>query len=226
MQVTALENPMAKTQDRIAPGGRAAVLDLVKRDGPVTSETLADRLGITSMAVRQHLAALEAEGLTESETRSGARGRPAKLWRITAKSQTRFPDAHAQLAGDLIGQMKKAFGDDGLDRILKLRTTEQLRIYRDALAGKESLRARLEALATIRSREGYMAEIRSEPETDAWLLVENHCPVCAAARLCAGLCREELALFHKILGRDVHIERVSHILSGAGRCAYRVTAAA
>ncbi|MBV9540970.1 MAG: hypothetical protein JO167_06855 [Alphaproteobacteria bacterium] len=69
-----------------------------------------------------------------------------------------------------------------------------------------------------------MAEVRREPETGEWLFVENHCPICAAARLCTGLCREELALFHRVLGKDIKVERLSHILAGAGRCAYRVTA--
>jgi predicted ArsR family transcriptional regulator len=208
-----------------APVGRAAVLDRVKREGPVTAETLAEALGITAMAVRQHLAGLEAEGLIDNETRSGGRGRPAKLWQATRDADSRFADSHAHLAADLIGQMKKAFGDKGLDRIIKLRTTEQARVYRDAMSAKQTLKARLDALAAIRAKEGYMAEVRREPETGAWLLVENHCPICAAARLCTGLCREELNLFRKVLGRDVRIERISHILAGANRCAYRVTQA-
>jgi predicted ArsR family transcriptional regulator len=122
--------------------------------------------------------------------------------------------------------MKKAFGDDGLDRIIKLRTVEQARVYRDVMGAKQTLKARLDALAAIRAKEGYMAEVRREPETGAWLLVENHCPICAAARLCTGLCREELNLFQRVLGRDVRIERISHILAGAARCAYRVTPSA
>ena len=202
--------------------GRAAVLDLVKRKGPVAAETLAENLGITAMAVRQHLASLETDGLAESETRGGLRGRPARLWRTTPGAEPHFPDTHAQLAADLIAQMKKTFGEEGLDRLLALRTVEQLRLYRKKTAPKHTLRARLEALAAIRSKEGYMAEVRKDPETGGWLFVENHCPVCAAARLCTGLCREELVLFRKVLGRDVCVERVSHILAGAGRCAYRV----
>jgi len=205
------------------PGGRAAVLDLVKREGPVAAETMAETLGITAMAVRQHLAGLAAEGLATSVLRTEGRGRPAKLWRVTAQADGRFPDSHAQLASDLIVQMKKAFGEPGLDRLLKLRTAEQTRAYRAAMKEKQSLKARLDALAAIRAREGYMAEVRREAGTGAWLFVENHCPVCAAARLCTGLCREELALFHKVLGRDVRIERLSHIVAGAQRCAYRVT---
>ena len=56
------------------------------------------------------------------------------------------------------------------------------------------LRRRLEALAEIRSEEGYMAEVRPAGR-GAYLLIENHCPICAAAGTCVGLCDGELSLF-------------------------------
>ena len=211
--------PFPKTE----PTGRAAVLDLVKRLGPIAAEKLAEKLGVTAMAVRQHLAGLEDEGLATHEAKPAARGRPAKYWRATEKASAHFPDTHAQLALDLIGQMQKTFGEKGMDALLKLRTIDQANTYQAAMGKARTLKARLDALAAIRSKEGYMAEVRREPETGALLFVENHCPICAAARLCTGLCREELSLFHKVLGRDVKIERLSHILAGAGRCAYRVS---
>ena len=96
-------------------------------------------------------------------------------------------------------------------------------IFRAKTDKAQTLKAKLDVLARIRNAEGYLAEVRREPETGEWLFVENHCPICAAARLCTGLCREELALFHRVLGRNVRVERLSHILTGAGRCAYRVT---
>lgn len=207
-----------------AIGGRAAVLDLLKREGPVASETLAARLGVTAMAVRQHLYALEAEGLAANKAKPNGRGRPAKLWRATPKADAHFPDSHSALAAELITQMRKAFGEEGLDRLLKQRTAEQEKTYRGGVAAKSSLKAKLDALARIRSAEGYMAEVRRDAE--GWLFVENHCPICAAARLCTGLCREELALFQRVLGKDIRVERVSHIVADAGRCAYRVQRAA
>jgi len=207
------------------PAGRQAVLDLVQRNGPVSADALARTLGLTAMAVRQHLYALEAEGLAGFSQEARPRGRPVKLWRTTPKASAAFADSHSALALDLLGQMKRAFGDSGMDRILKLRTAEQEHAYREALGEARTLKARLGRLAKIRSAEGYMAEVKRDPESGGWLFVENHCPICAAARQCTGLCREELARFQRTLGRDVRIERVSHIVAGAPRCAYRVTPA-
>ncbi|MBV9540404.1 MAG: HTH domain-containing protein, partial [Alphaproteobacteria bacterium] len=180
--------------------GRDAVLETLKRDGPIAADAAAEKLGITGMAVRQHLAALESSGLAAHVEEARPRGRPVKLWSATAEANANFTDSHSSLAADLIVQMKKAFGDEGLDKLLKLRNADLERAYRAKTDKAQTLKAKLDALAKIRSAEGYMAEVRREPETGEWLFVENHCPICAAARLCTGLCREELALFHRVLG--------------------------
>jgi predicted ArsR family transcriptional regulator len=67
-----------------------------------------------------------------------------------------------------------------------------------------------------------MAEVRAEEEGGGFLLVENHCPICAAANACQGFCSTELDLFRSVLGSGVEVERVEHIVSGDHRCAYRV----
>jgi predicted ArsR family transcriptional regulator len=205
--------------------GRKAVLSLLKREGPISADALGERLDVTAMAVRQHLYGLMDDGLAAYDEKAKGRGRPVKLWRATEKANAQFADAHSALASDLILQMRKTFGDKGLDKLLKLRTTEQEKIYSAEVEPKRTLKARVEALAKIREREGYMAEVKRDAETGAWLLVENHCPVCAAARVCTGLCREEIALFERVLGKDVHVERITHILAGAGRCTYRISEA-
>ncbi|HEX4095787.1 MAG TPA: metalloregulator ArsR/SmtB family transcription factor [Caulobacteraceae bacterium] len=203
--------------------GRAAVLAQVKREGPVAADALAAQLGLTPMAVRQHLQALEREGLVAQQEadRKAARGRPARVWRTTAAGDRRFADAHAGLTVDLIRQMRAAFGEEGLDRLLALRTAEQAAAYGAEVGAYGDLRGRLQALAAIREREGYMAELREDE--GGFLLLEHHCPVCAAASICTGLCREELALFGRVLGEGVKVERTAHLLAGAGRCAYRIT---
>jgi len=54
------------------------------------------------------------------------------------------------------------------------------------------------------------------------LLVENHCPICAAAAACPSLCRDELSVFKTAIGKGIPVERVEYILAGGRRCAYRI----
>jgi len=84
-----------------------------------------------------------------------------------------------------------------------------------------SLEKKLQELAKVRSEEGYMAEIRKEGK-GSYLLVENHCPICAAANVCQGFCSTELDLFRSVLGPGVSVERAEHIIKGDHRCVYRI----
>jgi predicted ArsR family transcriptional regulator len=71
----------------------------------------------------------------------------------------------------------------------------------------------LTALAKIRSREGYMASVAQNMQY-SFPLVENHCPICAAAAACQGLRRSELAIFRAVLGDDVTVELTDQIFAG------------
>lgn len=200
---------------------RDRVLLQLKTRGAQTAAQLARRLDVTPMAVRQHLAALEEEGLVAWEDERRGVGRPARSWHLTPRAAERFPDSHADLTVDLLASMREAFGDEGVDRLLAARMRRQLELYRSRLPGRNApLAKRVARLAALRRDEGYMAEWRRDG--DGFLLVENHCPVCAAAAACQGLCRDELALFRRVLGRDVRVERLEHMLEGARRCAYRI----
>lgn len=215
--------PTPTTESGVGHGpARLRVLSALKRMGPVTAEDLAGELAVTPMAVRLHLYALQDDGLAAHQRSVRSRGRPAKLWSATAAADPFFTDAHAALTADLLANMRAIFGEKGLDKILAARTRVQAKTYATRLGSKNSLHGRLKELARIRSEEGYMAEVR--PGGDGcWLFLENHCPICAAAHLCTGLCREELALFKKVIGKDIHIERIDHIITGARRCVYRVS---
>jgi predicted ArsR family transcriptional regulator len=149
-------------------------------------------------------------------------GRPAKYWELTRQADQLFPDAYAELSVSLIDSLNDAFGADGLQRILDLRTARQRAAYTARILSTMPLRRKLQKLAEIRTEEGYMAEVRSEGGGQ-YLLIENHCPICAAASSCTGLCANELALFRSILGPGTAVERVEHILAGERRCTYRIS---
>jgi predicted ArsR family transcriptional regulator len=209
-------DPRARARDR--------VLLQLKTRGALSASELAKRLQVTSMAIRQHLAALEEEGLVEHATERRPVGRPARVWSLTPRAAERFPDTHADLTVELLESMRKVFGEQGLEKLIHERALEQRKAYRKRLPGKKApLAERVAALARLRSEEGYMADFRKEPD-GSFLLVENHCPICAAARSCQGFCRDELELFREVLGSDALVERSEHLLADARRCAYRVVA--
>ncbi|MBN3005271.1 transcriptional regulator [Chromobacterium alkanivorans] len=201
--------------------GADRLLYLLKTRGPQTAQALAAELGLTSMGARKHLLALEQKGLARMEAQAQGVGRPAQVWRLTERGHGRFPDRHADLTLQLLTQVRELFGEAGLERLIQRRETQSEKEYRLAMAGADALADRVAALARIRSEEGYMAEAR--PDGDAWLLLENHCPICAAARQCQGLCRSELALFSRVLGPGVEVRRLEHALDEGGRrCVYRI----
>lgn len=197
------------------------VLHALKAAGPQTAAVLARRLGVTAVAARQHLARLAEDGLVAFEDRREGVGRPKRAWSLTAVGHGRFPDSHAVLTVELIAAAGQVFGPEGLERLIAVREKASLAQYRGRLAGKATLPARVKALAAIRSEEGYMAEMRRDADGTLWL-IENHCPVCAAAKVCQGLCRSELAIFRRVLGPAAEVKRKEHLLGGARRCAYRI----
>lgn len=201
---------------------RDRVLFLLKTRGAQTAADLAARLEVTPMAVRQHLAALSAEGLVASSDERRKVGRPARLWSLTDAASQRFPDTHAELTVDLLKALRTTFGEEGLDRLVTERGRQQREMYAARMpTASVPVQERIAALAQVRAAEGYMAEWTADGD-GAWLLLENHCPVCAAARVCQGFCRDELEMFRALLGAGVTVTRTEHVLAGARRCAYRI----
>ena len=198
-------------------------MHLLKQEGGLDAQALAARLHLSAMAVRQHLYALQDEHLVTYHEVPRPVGRPAKLWQLTPTADRLFPEAYAELTVSLLTSVTEAFGAAGLERLLDVRTRQQIAAYDQQMAGQTTLRQRVETLAAMRTDEGYMAEVQAQAD-GSFLLLEKHCPICAAAVACTGLCGKELEVFRAVLGPHVAIERTEHIVLGARRCAYRVSA--
>jgi predicted ArsR family transcriptional regulator len=214
MAPTAVQSRQSKT--------RRAIVKMLKTEGAVDASRLATRLGLTAMAVRQHLYQLQRERLVTAEERPVPLGRPAKYWCLTREADRLFPDAYAEVSLALIEAVGDTFGEAGLKRVLESRCARQRQDYLRGIPPALPLKERVRTLARIRTEEGYMAEVKPIGK-GAFLLAENHCPICAAATACQGFCVTELDLFRAVLGPGVVVEREEHIVSGDRRCAYRIT---
>lgn len=198
------------------------IVERLKRADAKVSD-LSRALDMTEAGVRQHLDALADHGLVVSRTgRAEGRGRPPTVWALTDLAQDLFPDRHDDLTVELISAVRTALGDQGLAQVIDARGEVQRAAYERALPKRGSLRARVDALARIRTEEGYVAEVVDDPDGRGVLLIEHHCPICTAAASCPGLCGSELGLFRHVLGPAVSVERTQHIIAGDRRCTYRI----
>ncbi|WP_133855558.1 MarR family transcriptional regulator [Comamonas sp. JUb58] len=204
----------------IDPSATMRMLEALKRQAPASTADLARALQMTAEAARQQINKLADQGLVQADLQKPAgAGRPRQLWTLTAAGQRYFPDAHAQLTVQLIGAIEKLFGQQGMDGLISEREAQSRSRYRQACTAP-GLPERLAQLAEVRTQEGYMAHV--EPHPQGWLLVEHHCPICAAAQSCRGFCRSEQALFQEVVEGLATLERSEYLLEGGQRCVYLV----
>jgi len=196
------------------------IIELLKTQGALTAKVLARELELTTMGIRQHMLTLEESGEVIFKDEKAPRGRPTRYWSLTDKTNSRFADRHDELTVQLIDSVIAVFGDDGLDKLISNREESSMKTYRLALADRYGVEEKLITLSTLRSDEGYMATVTKE-ENFFWLL-ENHCPICAAATKCVNFCRSELHLFQTLFEGVAMVSREEHIIEGARRCAYKV----
>ncbi|ODT47298.1 MAG: MarR family transcriptional regulator [Devosia sp. 63-57] len=199
------------------------VLMTLKMQGGLSAAALGERLGTSGEAARQQLVRLAEEGLVEPQSVPAGVGRPTQVWSLTAAAQARFPDTHAALTVQLLDIVRSHLGDAALDAIIAAREADTRRAYLAATANAATLKDRVAALTELRSAEGYMAAWTEQPD-GSLLLIENHCPICAAATACQNFCRAEIDVFRSVLGPGVDVERQDHIVSGGRRCTYSIKA--
>ncbi len=188
--------------------------------GETTLNTLATELGITKEGVRLHLVKLIKKSLVITTSKSEGVGRPITYYSLSKQSASEFPDVHAQFTVELLQSLKKLLGNNALELLINDRESKVFDIYSTALKDSNTLEDRLDKLSKIRSKEGYLAEWKKE--NNDYFLIENHCPICAAATECQGFCKSELNNFKQLLGDEFIVERMEHIVSGGQRCTYRI----
>lgn len=207
----------APALDQLPPTRRDLLLILKKR-GEARAQDLADALGITASAVRQHLTELAEAGLVAHRALRDGRGRPKHAWSLSARGEGLFPRSYDELATEVLDSI--AAEDPALvERVFERRRRRRVEGARARLAGRP-FPERVAELARILDEDGYLAAFDALPD-GTFRVTEHNCAVFAVARHYGGLCASEISFLREALP-DADIERVAHMLSGAHTCAYLV----
>jgi DeoR family transcriptional regulator, suf operon transcriptional repressor len=200
------------------PTTRRAILVTLKKRGEAAADELAEELGITVSAVRQHLSGLQADGWVAYTEVKGRPGRPRHLYGLTPTAEALFPRAY----GDLTNELLDYVGDedpDLLPRIFERRRRARVERAKARLDGRR-LDEQVVELAGILDEDGYLAE--AVPIGDgAFRIVEHNCAILSVALRYGVACGSELEFIREVLP-EASVERVSHMMAGAHTCAYEV----
>jgi DeoR family suf operon transcriptional repressor len=200
------------------PATRRQLLLHVKKRGEATADELAAALEITPSAVRQHLAALAADGLVEHRSQRAGAGRPHHLYRLTEDGELLFPRAYGTLTTELLEYVEDA--DPALlGSIFERRARRRLEQTQHRLAGKP-FAGRVAELARILDEDGYLADVEVADD-GTWRIIEHNCAILTVAQRYGHACSSELDYLRAALP-DASIDRVAHLLAGAHVCAYEI----
>src|SRR5690242_18077679 len=97
---------------------RQEILTSIKRHGAMTAEELARELGISQVAVRQHLASLEAEAIISVSIDRRGLGRPSHRYTLTARGDEHFPRHYDMLANALLDELRVWQGEETVRELI------------------------------------------------------------------------------------------------------------
>jgi DeoR family suf operon transcriptional repressor len=197
---------------------RRAILLTIKKRGEARAEELAQSLGITPSAIRQHLGALVGERLVAVREQRGAAGRPKHFYSVTSAAEEMFPKTYGDLTCELLTYIKKE-EPRMVDHIFDQRRLRRGEQARARLAGK-SFEERVAELARILDEDGYLADVE-RGEDGTWRIVEHNCAILEVALRYGQACSSEINFLRDVMP-DADIDRVSHMASGGHHCAYVV----
>jgi predicted ArsR family transcriptional regulator len=176
-----------------SPADRIA--NTLRLRGPLTAAEISSEHGCGVVAVRAQLRNMESAGFVTRATERRAIGRPVSRYALTAGAEGFFPKRYDQLAERLVNTVVEEFGEEGLERILARWEDGLVRRFEATLPAEPA--ARLDALATHQTENGFMASVQRNEEGVA--LVERNCPIAAVAARYPQICRHEAALFSRTL---------------------------
>lgn len=202
------------------PSTRRAILVSLKKRGEARAEDLAGDLSITASAVRQHLGGLVANGFVGHRELKGGPGRPKHVYSLTPQAEALFPKSYSDLTNEVLAIVED---EDPvlLARVFDRRRDRRIENASLRLAGKRTFADKVAEVTRILDEDGYLAEW-GRLDDGSYRITEHNCAVLGVAQRYGQACSSEIEFLRSVLP-EATIERTSHIVAGAHRCAYVVT---
>lgn len=195
-----------------------AILDLLKRSTGLPVKDLAKALKMSYMGVKQHCVELEKKGLLDTWRRSGDMGRPEKLYRLTAKAASFYPEAGNEMTLEILQAIQQIYGPSAPDKLLFNHFARKTEAYLKKVKGR-SISERATSFAKLRNAEGYCTDLEYDPQ-EGFRIVEFHHPMKEIAAAFPSIRQMETQMIQKILMTEV--QRLEERASGLTKVAWLI----
>lgn len=194
-----------------------ALLD--NKEHGLTLEQLSTHLGVSRNAVRQHVTALERDGLVSAQgVRPGSR-RPSRTYGLTELGAEEFPRRYDMLALSLLEALRATVGDDTTEAVLEALVERVAARWLPALEPLEPT-ARIAEVVRIMNGLGYHAHGNGATTT---AIEAVNCVYHRVARETRAVCRFDERLLSRLTGAKVRL--TSCMAEGDGTCVFAQLAA-
>ncbi|MGD8624683.1 MAG: ArsR family transcriptional regulator [Anaerolineae bacterium] len=193
------------------------VLKAIQFRGRARVQDVADDLGVTPSAVRQHLSQLQASGAIQADKVREGVGRPYYLYSVTPDAHNLFYRDYGDLARLLLEELARNQGPEALQGVLRRISGRLAEVYRDEIGGQE-LADRVRDWAEILDRRGIAVEV--EQTEDGYLIQEYGCPYQNVAVENRAVCEMERQVMAYLLESGVKLTQC--VLDGHHGCRFTV----
>lgn len=192
-----LERPRT---DRFFETTRGRIVTLLRR-GAMTTEELAQALGLTDNAVRAHLATLERDGLIRpgGVRHEGRVGKPATLYQLSPEVEPLFSKAYRPLLTTLLGTLGERLAEPELTSLLQ-------EVGRRLAAGEEpagDLADRVRLASSVLNRLGGLTTVETIGDGTEYLIRGSGCPIGIAVTERPEVCQVIGGLIAELTGAEV-----------------------
>jgi predicted ArsR family transcriptional regulator len=183
----------------------------------MTADQLASALGLTTVAVRKHLSALEHERLIVSSEERRPVGRPARVYRLSEASDDLFPKEYDSIVVEFLSDLVSLDGPEKVDMLFNRRAERTFEYLEARVAGARTFDERVAALASGMDELGYLASWEQTGPGE-YAVAQYNCAIQRIANTFPQVCFYELETYRRLLDADV--ERSCHLVSGDHMCCY------
>jgi len=196
---------------------RQQILDYLRRRGHGTVKEIAGFLGFTQTAIRQHLTVLERDELVVSHEERGHVGRPALVYRLSARGDALYPKSYDELANALIEEARSVLGPQALARLMKSVAARFACAQAPEVRGA-SLAERVRETSELLEQRGNV--VTWIAEGGAYEIAKHTCPYWNVATRNSIVCALDVEYMRQLVGEDVRL--TTSLLRGDDCCTFHI----